>query len=73
MCQFPLLGKQQEAAPVDFSRLDVRVGRIISARRHPEADSLYVEEGKCTTFVGEALRTQVLFFRSMCTCTANGA
>eukprot|EP00262_Sarcandra_glabra_P002881 TRINITY_DN1327_c0_g1_i1.p1 TRINITY_DN1327_c0_g1~~TRINITY_DN1327_c0_g1_i1.p1 ORF type:complete len:188 (+),score=31.42 TRINITY_DN1327_c0_g1_i1:42-605(+) len=26
------------------SALDIRVGRILNARRHPEADSLYVEE-----------------------------
>ncbi|KFD65297.1 hypothetical protein M514_00606 [Trichuris suis] len=33
----------EEAAP-DFSRLDVRVGLIKTARKHPDADSLYVEE-----------------------------
>ena len=37
--------KQQEAAEVDFSRLNVRVGKIMSVRRHPDADGLYVEEG----------------------------
>lgn len=31
-------------APVDISRLDLRVGRIISAKKHPDADALYVEE-----------------------------
>ena len=36
--------------PVDISRLDLRVGRIISAKRHPDADALYVEE----VDVGEA-------------------
>jgi methionyl-tRNA synthetase len=30
--------------PVDVSRLDLRVGRVLSARKHPDADSLYVEE-----------------------------
>ncbi|KXZ47587.1 hypothetical protein GPECTOR_34g746 [Gonium pectorale] len=30
--------------PVDVSRLDVRVGRIVKAWKHPDADSLYVEE-----------------------------
>lgn len=34
----------KEEAPVDVSRLDFRVGRIISAKKHPDADSLYVEE-----------------------------
>ncbi|XP_056109540.1 aminoacyl tRNA synthase complex-interacting multifunctional protein 1a [Rhinichthys klamathensis goyatoka] len=34
----------QEEAKVDVSRLDLRVGRIISAEKHPDADSLYVEQ-----------------------------
>ncbi|KAJ9587790.1 hypothetical protein L9F63_018773 [Diploptera punctata] len=45
-----------EEPPVDVGRLDFRVGRIISAKRHPDADSLYVEEidvgeGKSRTVV----------------------
>eukprot|EP00873_Tetraselmis_striata_P020356 jgi/Tetstr1/440620/TSEL_028930.t1 len=36
-------GKAAEV-PVDVSRLDLRVGRILKASKHPEADSLYVEE-----------------------------
>ncbi|KAM8880498.1 aminoacyl tRNA synthase complex-interacting multifunctional protein 1a isoform 2-T2 [Spinachia spinachia] len=40
----------QEDAPVDVSRLDLRVGRIITAEKHPDADSLYVEQ----VDVGEA-------------------
>jgi aminoacyl tRNA synthase complex-interacting multifunctional protein 1 len=41
---------------IDVSRLDLRVGRIISAEKHPDADSLYVEqvdvgEGKNRTVV----------------------
>uniref|UniRef100_A0A4W5RRR8 Aminoacyl tRNA synthetase complex interacting multifunctional protein 1a n=1 Tax=Hucho hucho TaxID=62062 RepID=A0A4W5RRR8_9TELE len=34
----------QEEAKVDVSRLDMRVGRIITAEKHPDADSLYVEQ-----------------------------
>jgi len=30
--------------PVDIGRLDLRVGHIRSAKKHPDADSLYVEE-----------------------------
>ncbi|CAH2300811.1 aminoacyl tRNA synthase complex-interacting multifunctional 1 isoform X1 [Pelobates cultripes] len=33
-----------DAREVNVSRLDLRVGRIISAKKHPDADSLYVEE-----------------------------
>jgi len=33
-----------EEAPVDVSRLDFRVGRIVEAQRHPDAESLYVEQ-----------------------------
>ncbi|XP_056136601.1 aminoacyl tRNA synthase complex-interacting multifunctional protein 1a isoform X2 [Lampris incognitus] len=40
----------QEDAKVDVSRLDMRVGRIVTAQKHPDADSLYVEQ----VDVGEA-------------------
>ncbi|KAL1023801.1 hypothetical protein UPYG_G00046350 [Umbra pygmaea] len=40
----------QEEAKVDVSRLDMRVGRIIVAEKHPDAESLYVEQ----VDVGEA-------------------
>ena len=30
--------------PVDISRLDLRVGKIVGVKKHPDADSLYVEE-----------------------------
>lgn len=29
--------------PVDISRLDLRIGRIVSVEKHPNADALYVE------------------------------
>jgi len=43
-------------APVDIGRLDLRVGHIKSAKKHPDADSLYVEEvdvgeEKCRTVI----------------------
>ena len=31
---------------MDVSRLDFRIGRILKAWKHPDADTLYVEEGK---------------------------
>jgi Putative tRNA binding domain len=42
-------------APVDVSRLDLRVGVITKVWRHPDAESLYVEE----IDVGEAGPRQV--------------
>ncbi|XP_068178432.1 aminoacyl tRNA synthase complex-interacting multifunctional protein 1a isoform X2 [Antennarius striatus] len=46
----------QDEAKVDVSRLDMRVGRIVTAEKHPDADSLYVEQ----VDVGEeSLRTVV--------------
>ncbi|XP_058405852.1 aminoacyl tRNA synthase complex-interacting multifunctional protein 1 [Diceros bicornis minor] len=33
-----------DSKPVDVSRLDLRIGCIITAKKHPDADSLYVEE-----------------------------
>uniref|UniRef100_A0AAY5EZ24 Aminoacyl tRNA synthetase complex interacting multifunctional protein 1a n=1 Tax=Electrophorus electricus TaxID=8005 RepID=A0AAY5EZ24_ELEEL len=40
----------QDEPKVDVSRLDLRVGRILLAQKHPDADSLYVEQ----VDVGEA-------------------
>lgn len=43
-------GAAKEAVPelpVDFGRLDFRVGRIIEVSRHPDADSLYLEKIDC--------------------------
>ncbi|MCO5591296.1 hypothetical protein L7F22_045277 [Adiantum nelumboides] len=34
----------EASAPPDLDALDIRVGKIIKAWKHPEADSLYVEE-----------------------------
>merc|ERR1712137_147011 len=31
-------------APVSFTRLEMKVGRVIKAWQHPEADTLYIEE-----------------------------
>lgn len=36
-----------EDLKVDVSRLDLRVGRIITAEKHPDADALYVEKVDC--------------------------
>lgn len=30
--------------PVDVSRLDLRVGKIVEVKHHPDADSLYIEK-----------------------------
>ncbi|XP_030046636.1 aminoacyl tRNA synthase complex-interacting multifunctional protein 1 isoform X2 [Microcaecilia unicolor] len=42
--------------PVDVSCLDLRVGCIVTAKKHPDADSLYVEE----VDVGEAVPRTVV-------------
>ena len=44
------------AAPVDAGVLDVRVGVIREARRHPDADALYVEQ----IDVGEAAPREIV-------------
>jgi len=36
---------------VDVSRLDLRVGRILRAWKHPDADTLYVEEGEVVRYI----------------------
>jgi len=46
----PAPAKAKAAAPVDRNslddvrRLDIRVGKILSAEKHPEADALYIEQ-----------------------------
>lgn len=43
-------GKQAENVEeraIDASRLDLRVGKIIDVKKHPDADSLYVEQIEC--------------------------
>ncbi|XP_002741455.1 aminoacyl tRNA synthase complex-interacting multifunctional protein 1-like [Saccoglossus kowalevskii] len=51
--------KQQEKVPdvpVDVSFLDMRIGRIVNVQKHPDADTLYIEEIDCGE---EAPRTVV--------------
>lgn len=40
----PAPEKPTEEAPVDIGRLDLRVGKIVQVQKHPDADSLYVEQ-----------------------------
>merc|ERR1719341_2035657 len=39
--------KEVEEAAVDVGRLDFRVGKILHAEKHPDAESLYVEQIDC--------------------------
>merc|ERR1712106_498720 len=53
--------KPEDDLPIDVGRLDFRVGRIVTAKKHPDADSLYVEEvdvgeGKMRTVVSGLVR-----------------
>ncbi|KFO32707.1 Aminoacyl tRNA synthase complex-interacting multifunctional protein 1 [Fukomys damarensis] len=41
--QLPAAGSA-DCKPVDASQLDLRIGCITNAKKHPDADSLYVEE-----------------------------
>ena len=36
--------KSAAEGPIDVSRLDMRVGCIVNVKKHPDADSLYVED-----------------------------
>ena len=38
--------KEEELAPEDItvSKLDLRIGKIVKCEKHPEAESLYVEQ-----------------------------
>ncbi|XP_046419265.1 aminoacyl tRNA synthase complex-interacting multifunctional protein 1 [Neodiprion fabricii] len=35
---------ESQEPPIDVGRLDFRIGRIVNAKKHPDADTLYVEE-----------------------------
>ena len=37
-------GKAAANTAIDITRLDLRVGKIIAVEKHPNADSLYVEQ-----------------------------
>lgn len=37
-------GKAAANTAIDISRFDLRVGKIVSVEKHPDADSLYVEQ-----------------------------
>lgn len=42
---FPEAPAQAEAdEDIHFGRLDIRVGKIVGVEKHPDADSLYVEQ-----------------------------
>ena len=70
--------QQQQAAPdlpVDVSRLDMRIGQIVGVKKHPDADTLYVEEvdvgeGRNRTVVSGLVNhipiEQVLIFLFQC-------
>ena len=49
-------GEKGSSAPVDISILDIRVGKILRAEAHPEADGLYVSQ----IDVGEAAPRQII-------------
>ena len=63
-------GKKAAAAerPVDVSLLDLRVGVIAKAERHPDADTLYVEQVECGEAVPRTVRAvpSALLFSSFC-------
>lgn len=46
-------GAPEPEAPIDITRLDLRIGKILDVSRHPDADSLYVEKISCGDASGE--------------------
>lgn len=43
----PTTANPEDSLPIDVSRLDFRVGKIVDVAKHPDADSLYVEQIEC--------------------------
>ena len=44
--EIPFCSEQPGSTEPDVHHIDFRVGKILSAKRHPDADTLYVEESK---------------------------
>lgn len=55
-------GKPTAAEP-DVHHIDFRVGKIVSAKKHPDADTLFVEESKFFSFFFSFV---CLLFRNPC-------
>ena len=49
--KIPFYTEQSGSAEPDVHHIDFRVGKILSAKRHPDADTLFVEESKQQFFV----------------------
>ena len=45
-CIVSLYSGKPTAAEPDVHHIDFRVGKIVSAKKHPDADTLFVEESK---------------------------
>lgn len=45
-CIFYLSSGKPTTAEPDVHHIDFRVGKILSAKKHPDADTLFVEESK---------------------------
>ena len=58
-------------AAVDVSRLNFKIGRILSVEQHPDADSLYVEQGECLCLVIVWYTYPVLMSTHKKTCMQN--
>ena len=45
-CLLTIYSEPASSSEPDVSRIDFRVGKILSAKHHPDADTLFVEESK---------------------------
>lgn len=45
-------GSKEPEKPIDVSRLDLRIGKILEVSHHPDADSLYLEKIDCGETTG---------------------
>lgn len=45
-------GSKEPEKPIDVSRLDLRIGKILEVSNHPDADSLYLEKIDCGDATG---------------------
>ena len=52
---FSIVLPVEDNKPIDVSRILMKIGQIIDVKKHPDADSLYVEQGIVDNFCLERL------------------
>ena len=60
--KIPFYSEQPGSTEPDVHHIDFRVGKILSAKRHPDSDTLFVEESKQQLFIVVSKSLSVRYF-----------